>query len=221
MKIYKFIGKNYVIEALALKRLKVSKPTGTNDPFELSPFKFESTEQRDHYQRVLKAHTRNKGFVSFSKNYTSPSMWANYADNHQGACFGFEAVSVECFTKKPNRYLTEIDYVSEFREFNSDALGSKNLADLKSEFEYAMSTKSVHWEYEEEYRAFTGDFSEDTTGVISFLPFSQRLKLTEVILGWKAQLDPIAICELVESCDVDFLRAEPSTNCFSMIKKRL
>jgi Protein of unknown function (DUF2971) len=217
MRAYKFLDDRYLVENLTFKRLKVSKPTKTNDPFEMSPFQFRDETQRNLYKTALDAHTRNRGFVSFSATFTSPSMWANYASDHRGACLGFQVNAVAGSSSA----LTEIDYVERFREFDSRALKVENVAILERELGYAMSTKSAHWSYEEEYRAFTGDFEDDTRSKITFLPFDRNLELKEVILGWKSAIDPFDIAKLVDPLQVKIYRAQPSVDSFAMCKKEL
>lgn len=221
MKVYKYVGERYALENLALRRLKVSKPLETNDPFELCPFKFTSEGSRSRFRKFLASHTMNRGFVSFSENCESPSMWANYADNHQGICLGFETSEMAYFTAKPQKFLTKINYPKEFREFPVAAFLPENPDILDGALKYAMETKSFHWRYEEEYRAYLKDKEVTPNSKITFFPFGKNLVLKEIIFGFKTKLDPSDISALLQDPSIQLFSAKPSDINFSMTKEPL
>ena len=77
-----------MIKTLENRRLKLLDPEKCNDPFELTPASPTISEDGDtsfdsNYLR------KENGFLSFTKTYNPPSMWAHYADNHKGCCVHF------------------------------------------------------------------------------------------------------------------------------------
>ncbi|MEZ3488744.1 MAG: DUF2971 domain-containing protein [Akkermansia muciniphila] len=73
-----------MIKTLEKGRLKVLFPEECNDPFEF--MSAPPTKLPDGYTSY--------GFLSFTKTYKSPTMWAHYADNHKGCCVHFRFPSL-------------------------------------------------------------------------------------------------------------------------------
>lgn len=103
-------------------------------------------------------------------------MWAHYANKHTGVCLAFEV---------NNKDLIKVKYSKKLLSFNEG-----NLLNLKSA-EKIVSIKSHKWHYEKEYRMFTKYGSFEPIGDIYFEPFSEDLKLIEVILGYKCNKEII------------------------------
>ncbi|WP_107495664.1 DUF2971 domain-containing protein [Thalassobius sp. I31.1] len=218
MRLYKFIGNDYALENLLLQHVKISKVVATNDPFEMVPFRFSNAQDRDLFFKVRETHTRNRGFISFSESSDSPSMWANYANNHKDLCLGFEAPEAMNFLKKPSTSLRKISYVPEFREFNTAALKQSGVELLEGEIDYAMGTKSLYWEYENEWRLFVGIDQRQETTPNWFLPYSVQLSLREVIVGRDYPGSIEALKKAVSDENVNFFRAAQSIDSFSITK---
>ncbi len=186
MRLYKFIGERYLYESLLFKRLKVSKPSEVNDPFEFCPFSFTSRLERHTWKKAMQGPESEAGFISFSKSWESPSLWGNYADNHRGACLEFE-VPVEMNNPRGcDEALIQVNYTEEMRAFNSEALRDPSI--IAKELRHAVSTKSSHWAYEEEWRLLV-DLGETTaSGSHRFKPFSEKMQLKRIILGFRSSL---------------------------------
>ncbi|WP_343015543.1 DUF2971 domain-containing protein [Akkermansia muciniphila] len=85
---YIFMTYENMLKTLENRRLKLLDPEKCNDPFELTPASPTISEDGDtsfdsNYLR------KENGFLSFTKTYKSPPMWAHYADNHKGCCVHF------------------------------------------------------------------------------------------------------------------------------------
>lgn len=79
-KLYLFIPAKYLMDCLEKDEIKVCLPSDCNDPFELMPEKVEGKPTPD---------TEGVGFICFSQEWSSSTMWAHYADKHQGVCLEF------------------------------------------------------------------------------------------------------------------------------------
>lgn len=85
---YIFMTYENMLKTLEKKRLKVLFPEECNDPFEFMPAL--PTKLEDGCISSNSDYLRKEyGFLSFTKTYKSPSMWAHYADNHKGCCVHF------------------------------------------------------------------------------------------------------------------------------------
>ncbi len=79
-KLYLFMPAKYLMDCLEKDEIKVCLPSDCNDPFELVPEKLEGKPTPD---------TEDVGFICFSQEWGSSTMWAHYADKHQGVCLEF------------------------------------------------------------------------------------------------------------------------------------
>lgn len=70
----------YLLDCLEKDEIKVCLPKDCNDPFEFLPAKKEGCNPPD---------TVGVGFISFSEERASSTMWAHYADKHKGVCLEF------------------------------------------------------------------------------------------------------------------------------------
>lgn len=85
---YIFMTYENMLKTLEKKRLKVLFPEECNDPFEF--MSAPPTKLPDGHKSFDSNHLRKEyGFLSFTKTYKSPPMWAHYADNHKGCCVHF------------------------------------------------------------------------------------------------------------------------------------
>ena len=90
---YIFMSYENMIKTLEKGRLKVLFPEECNDPFEF--MSAPPTKLPDGYTSFDSTHLRKEyGFLSFTKTYKSPTMWAHYADNHKGCCVHFRFPSL-------------------------------------------------------------------------------------------------------------------------------
>ncbi len=150
-------------------------------------------------------------------------MWAHYADNHKGVCLGFD---LPIYRGASTRLADKIVYVNELIEMNESVLTDTEYN--KKMQEIAKSTKSVHWEYEQEWRYwFSLDETEkqaklDNPSTLFFAKFDRDLVLREVILGAKSTNSSKGLQNLLKPTDnVKFTTARPSFRKFAMVQQQL
>lgn len=80
MKLYLFMKAEYLLSCLENDEIKVILPEGCNDPFEFKPREKMGKTPHD---------TNGVGMICLSEECTSTTMWAHYADKHQGVCLEF------------------------------------------------------------------------------------------------------------------------------------
>lgn len=79
-KLYLFMPSEYLLDCLEKDEIKVCLPKDCNDPFEFLPAKKEGCNPPD---------TAGVGFISFSEEWASSTMWGHYAEKHKGVCLEF------------------------------------------------------------------------------------------------------------------------------------
>ena len=89
-RVYKMASEHWSLEALRRGRLKVSRFSDLNDPFELIALNLADKAQRQQVKTFSRAFDSETGLLCFSGNWTSPLLWGHYADSHKGICIGFD-----------------------------------------------------------------------------------------------------------------------------------
>jgi hypothetical protein len=138
---------------LSKRKNWVADPMEFNDPFEFHLKEEVGINHRNNkkikfverYENSLKIKKliSTFGVVCYSSFYDRKLLWSHYADSHRGMCLVFD-IPKEFIQKG----FVKVDYGHEtpFAHFNVDE------ADNWSSLLKIVRTKSIDWEYEEEYR---------------------------------------------------------------------
>lgn len=160
---YHLTSTEHGISSIALQRLKVSRFSEVNDPFELRALSLHERDDRKAVAIFKANEDSTTGLLCFSKNWTNPVLWSHYADKHKGICLGFDlrrsTVGDVHYLRKPVRLC---------------------LADAEDRLPFA---KADYWEYEEEIRRLITLAKAKREGQLYFWPFDPDIRLVEVILG--------------------------------------
>ncbi len=177
-RLYHFTSAKHALYDIQNRKLKIAQLDDLNDPFELRSVNlcnwrhalaFDG-QDRAAFRGFLALTASTFGVLCFSERKDDLLQWAHYADRHKGICLGFDVAEDEKFG--PVKYRRE-------RLPFPQKLDQKFMRKL-------LSTKSVHWRYEKEWRVFltmkTPIF--DKCGrALYFADFGSDLILREVILG--------------------------------------
>ncbi len=122
---------------------------------------------------MKKEFNETKGLICFSKNWENPVLWSHYADKHHGMALGFDI---------PDKYASEVHYSRD--RIPVEYVGGNKLNGIEPSYvQKITSTKYKHWEYEDEIRMHVGLDEGTCEGGLYFMPFSNELRLREVVLG--------------------------------------
>lgn len=172
-RVYHLTTAEYAISNIALGRLKVSRFSDLNDPFELLGLNFREKITRNVVRDFKDAYDAHTGLLCFSGDWAEPVLWSHYAAKHRGICLGFNV---------PSKLLQQIQY--EDARILAELGDNPGLANIDPVLQEALlRTKSSGWQYEDEYRRFvplTDAFKEEK---LYFLPFGPDLELAEVVMG--------------------------------------
>ncbi|UWR04243.1 DUF2971 domain-containing protein [Ruegeria conchae] len=214
-RLYYFTGPDHALDNVVRRRLKLSFPNEVNDIFEMKPFDFgDNREARIGWGQTIDRFSQERGFISFSSEWCLPTMWGHYARNHKVVCFGFD-VSGD---------VNQMDYTDCFVKFDPEVL--KDFDALEQFVAYARDTKSKHWEYENEWRAYVELTSEEKElkargANLFFHPFGDELRLREIIIGANSNLTSTQFRTALKGyAGVKVKTARPSFRGFKIVEQR-
>src|ERR1700690_489805 len=90
MRVYHFINKEYGVEDLRRRRLKIAMLNELNDPFEFYGVDLSDENIRRGFKKMKDELSLTNGLLCFSRDWHNPVQWSHYADKHRGLCLGFE-----------------------------------------------------------------------------------------------------------------------------------
>lgn len=203
MCVYRFLSARYGLEALRCRRLKISRITELNDPFEFLGVDLSDEKIRWALQQTKRQLSKTKGLLCFSKTWNNPVLWSHYAESHRGLCLGFEV---------PRDFVKEVRYVDE-------RPAPPDVPDLKF-MEEVLFSKFVHWHYEQEYRAFVPLNEHENS--LYFMDFSDNLRLRCVIVGEQSTITRADISSALGdlSNEVEVFKARAAFRSFEIVRQK-
>jgi hypothetical protein len=178
VKLYNLTSIPFALSNLALGRLKISRISELNDPFELMSANTNDISQRNALEKFKEQTNDSIGLICFSESFTNPVLWGHYADRHCGVALGFEVDA---------GLLLQVAYTHIKFDLPINQLTNQVECDEET-LKKLLSTKFIGWDNENEWRLFC--ILEDSVNEsgLYFERFSNELYLTEVILGAKSEL---------------------------------
>jgi Protein of unknown function (DUF2971) len=216
MRVYHFINEEYGLKDLHRRRLKVSRIEDLNDPFELLAADLSDRDLRRAFQATRRQLAQRSGMLCFSANWSNPVMWSHYADKHRGLCLGFEVPNEVCmsvvYTKARLPQIAE-----EILQLNPGH------PDAEAKMRRLLTTKYIDWSYENEIRIFTSLDSIDPDSNLHFVDFSERLKLTKVVVGARSHISRNTVREALRDLDesVDVIKARLAFKRFQVVPNKV
>lgn len=178
MRVYHFIDQKWGLDDIRERHLKVARVHDLNDPFE---FEVATADRgvRRAFRAVKDWLHESIGILCFSRDWKNPVQWAHYADRHRGLCLGFDI---------PDEKLETVTYSETLTE-PSDELLRREGDQRWEHFKRVISTKYLHWQYENEVRVYVDLRGEKPNKEgRHFTNFSDWIELREVIVGHRSTL---------------------------------
>jgi hypothetical protein len=137
MRLYYLTGSQFALSNLALRRVKISRFSDLNDPFELLAVDLKDKAHRKAFREMKDELNKTKGLICLSRFWSNPLLWGHYAEKHTGMALGFEVdetlVAEVIYAKSPQKI--PVDKM-DFTRFNRHLLRSKlNWSDRYDESE--------------------------------------------------------------------------------------
>jgi hypothetical protein len=216
MRAYKFLDAKYGLDSIEKRRLKQSRVSDLNDPFELRSFDVTDIVFRNTFLETAKNVDENRGLLCFSAGWKNPVIWGHYSDKHKGLCLGFE---IPDLISNPQSETGKVDYVPDLLPCPT-LVDFETMTDLEHEAfsRKALFTKFAHWIYEEEIRVW-GHLGSEEHG-LHFVPFKEDMRLTEVIMGQRSPLFKANVEKALGSLktEVKIKRARAAYDKFEMVE---
>lgn len=214
VRVYHFANREYGLDDIRQRRLKIATINDLNDPFELLGPSALDKEARRRFQELKRKFEARRGMLCFSRNWKNPVQWSHYADKHRGLCLGFEM---------PDTFLRAVTYSSRRLPANVSTIdaGPENPDANKAMIE-VLSTKYSHWRYEQEARCVLTLSKKDKGTGLYFYSFSTKMRLRGVIVG---ACSTITRAELTEALGdlhstVACRKARLSFGSFAVVEER-
>lgn len=193
------------------RRLKLSRFYEANDPFELKLIDIRSRETRDMATMIGETLNASVGMICFGAAWSSPVMWAHYADKHAGVCLGFEI---------HDSLLTKIKYTDK----KIAASFGSHLPDhgiSEALLTAIRTTKATDWSYEREYRAESWLKEPDPKSNLYFMDFGPQMKLRELVIGHRCEWTTGNASDRIGAVDapVRICKARPAFGKFEMVQQ--
>lgn len=157
----------------------VSKTQGQQLKDHIDYFTKHPEEVSRAYYSIVEQTIESQGICCFANNYENNLLWSHYGDHHKGVCLAFQPdMDLESFLTFKVRYAKGI--VPE-NYFANGGLGAI----------FTLTTKSLDWEYEDEYRVIT-----DSPGKRHF----KKEALTTIIFGCTTtEQEMLSVINVVEN----------------------
>ena len=192
MRVYHFLPERWGLAAIRRRRLKVATINELNDPFELLAAQQISPEDKQVYEQVKKDLSETIGLICFSRAWSNPVQWGQYAEKHAGLCLGFDIL---------DEWAKPITYVSKRFRASPEASAPTN-ADETEGFKL-LTTKFRHWLYENEVRLVVPLPQLTLDRKLYFFPFCPALLLREVVIGVRSELTQEQVRAKLRAADRD------------------
>ena len=179
---YHFIDCKYGLQDITKKRIKVSRLSDLNDPYELAGIAFSDAELVAALDRTKAQLDKIRGVLCFSRDWANPVIWSHYADSHRGLCLGFERHGED-----PAPVTYSGDLLTE--EWFWDLLRLPDGPEKQAGTLKWLTHKFAAWEYEHESRVFISLNEADSTDPeLYFADFGPTtIDLREVVLGVRCE----------------------------------
>lgn len=211
MRLYHLLSAQYGLMALRHRRLRASRLTELNDPFELIGVDVSNADLRKAMHRYRNTLSETKGIHCFARRWSNPVLWSHYADKHRGICLGFDV---------SDRLATPVAY--EPRRLHPGGLLSGSDTQRERFMLRVLATKFSHWRYEDEVRVFVGLQDRDEPSGSYFTDFSSEVALRQVIVGCECPLSRTDIQDALGdlAASVETFKARPAFRTFQVVRNR-
>jgi len=190
---YHMVAPEHALGNINKRRIKVTRFSEANDPFELFALRVEDRTVRKELASWKDQQESSTGLLCFGAGWSSTLMWSHYAAGHRGVCLGFDL---------QQEFVTPVIYKDARIELEPE--DDEQLALMSPEIEAQLRcSKSDEWDYEKELRAFVPLSDAVNEGPLYFWPFEPRMRLVQVILGLRCELALSDVRSAVASYDAN------------------
>ncbi|KAA3511594.1 DUF2971 domain-containing protein [Agrobacterium rosae] len=208
--LYYYTSKDFALQSLRDKRIKIARFTELNDPFDFLGISTKDSGGRLQLKPIKEELDQTTGIICMSTSWQEPLLWGHYADKHKGICLQFRCAYEDW---------EEIKYRAErptLRTFGKTSVAALSKHDLRR----LSKMKFNQWAYEKEFRKFVPLSNPDFVTGFYFHDFSSRMKLKRVILGSKCDVPVEMIHRLClhNGDQVGLIKSKPANFSFKVLE---
>jgi hypothetical protein len=167
MRIYHLLQTQWGLESIRKKRMKISRFSDLNDPFELLGANLRDKSNREAFRQWKRQISEIYGLLCFSESWQSPLLWSHYGERHRGLCLGFDVADED---------ISPVRYIDIRIEVDKNALNEATV-------NHFLTTKFVEWSYEREMRVLRNLSEIAPCDGKYYAEMDEKLQLKEVIVG--------------------------------------
>jgi Protein of unknown function (DUF2971) len=210
MLVYYLTAAPFALSNLALRRVKVSRISDLNDPFEMLAVDLEGEAHRAAFLKLKQTLNKDKGMICLSETWSNPVLWGHYAEKHTGVALGFDV---------RDDLLLKVIYANAPKKIPIDPT-TNELAISENFVNELLRTKFYDWQYEKEVRVFVSLDHETQESGCYFYDFSSDFQLKEIVLGAKCELPIERVRAVVASYEpaVSVIKARIAFNSFTVVR---
>jgi hypothetical protein len=183
--LYRFLSASAAVTTLESLKLRLSRPSSLNDPFDCCPeFAADSSYPEEFKlcleQMFLERRSAELGVLCFSRTWAHHLMWSHYADHHRGVALVFR------FAAKPD--LLPVIYQKARATVNLEQIRvrSEGVAAIRG-FADTFTVKAPAWRYERETRMLIETKKCEVQDGSYFVRFDPET-LHGIILGMRCEI---------------------------------
>lgn len=213
MRLYYLTNLHHGLSNLALRRIKISRFSDLNDPFELLAVDLKDRRHRKAFREMKEKLNETKGLICLSKTWENPLLWGHYAERHTGLALGFDV---------SDRHVSKVIYAKIPQVIPIDPkTGQPELTE--KQVNRLLRTKFYDWRYEQEMRLFLELDHETKESGMYFYGFSPDFALREVILGPRCEVPIEGVRAVVKdySPSVKVSQARMAFSSFRVVQNRV
>jgi hypothetical protein len=213
MRLFYLTALHHGLANIALRRVKISRFSDLNDPFELLAIDLKDRRHRQAFRGTKEKLNDTKGLICLSKTWENPLLWGHYAEKHTGIALGFDV---------DDHLLSEVIYARSPETIPIDPTTDRPVLSEKL-VNRLLRTKFHDWKYEQEMRVFVELHHETHESGMYFYDFSADFQLREVILGPRCEVPIKGVRAMVSgySPDVSVIKARIAFSSFRVVKDKL
>jgi hypothetical protein len=206
-RLYYLTTAEHAVSNVVFGRVKISRFSELNDPFELIGTNFGNKTTRDAVRTYKADLDKECGLICFSEDWTEPVIWSHYAAKHGGIALGFDV---------DQSIAQQVSYKTSRLKATLPKGAAKITPPIRN---ILICTKFESWKYEREWRILTPLEDGEKEGSLYFLPFSKTLRLVEMILGPACNLNLLKLRKLINEHhrDVTTFKARLAYRSFRII----
>lgn len=210
MRVYHFLNREFGLDDIRRRRLKIATLKDLNDPFEMLAMTLRDPELRQAFRATKAQMEKRAGMLCFSRDWHNPAQWSHYADRHHGICLGFDIPEGSAAPVTYSRKRLAVD--------RAMLEGSQGEGFMRT----VISTKFSHWRYENEVRLFVALNERDPKTSLWFHEFGPDMALKEVIIGDACDVTRKELAEALSDLDpvVRKRKARLSFQRFAIVTQR-